>query len=75
MWGMELSPEAIQEFKEIHKKETGEKLSDQEALDLASNLLTLFDTICQPIPKHLIEQQKDQFQELYALLDKKGKLV
>ncbi len=48
---MSLSEEAIREFKEIYKKDTGKELSDQEALDMATNLLTLFDAIYRPIPK------------------------
>ena len=48
---MPLSKEAIREFKEIYKKDTGKELSNQEALDMATNLLTLFKAIYRPIPK------------------------
>lgn len=36
---MRLSKEAIEEFKQIHKKVSGEEISDQEAYEMASNLL------------------------------------
>lgn len=48
---MPLSKEAVEEFKEIYKKEFGKELSNQEALEKATNLLTLFDAIYRPIPK------------------------
>ena len=36
-----LSPEAIQEFKELWQKEFGEELSDAKASEEANDLLTL----------------------------------
>jgi len=46
-----LSKQAIEEFKEIHKKEFGEKLSDQEAEEIGLRLLRLFKIIYSPISK------------------------
>ena len=48
---MSFSKEAIEEFKEIYKKEFGKEIFDQEALEKATNLLTLFNAIYRPIPK------------------------
>ena len=47
---MALSNKAIQEFKEIHKKEFGEDLSNEEAQEMGENLLDLFRVIYRPIP-------------------------
>lgn len=48
---MQPSKEAIEEFKEIYKKVSGEKITDQEAYDKASRLLRLFEAIYKPVPK------------------------
>jgi len=48
---MRLSREAIEEFKEIYSKETGEEISDEEAQELAKGLLSLLKTICRPLRK------------------------
>jgi hypothetical protein len=45
MVGMNLSREAIEEFKEIYRKEFGEELSDDEASQKANNLIELFEVI------------------------------
>ena len=46
---MELSKEAIEEYKRIYKAEFGEEISDQEAYKQAINLLQLFKIIYRPI--------------------------
>lgn len=38
---MQLSKEAIKEYKEIHKKVFGKEISDQEAYEQGSNLLQM----------------------------------
>ena len=43
--------QALQEFKMIWQKETGQEITDKEALDEAVALLHLFDVIYRPIPK------------------------
>lgn len=57
---MQLSKEAIEEFKEIYKEEFGEEISDQVALELAQNLLNLFRAIYKPIPL----EKKEEFERL-----------
>ena len=42
---MSLSKKAIDEFKEIYKKEYGKELSDEEAFDSATNLLNFFEAL------------------------------
>lgn len=43
-----LSPIAIQEFKEIYLKVYGEEISDQKALELATNFLEFTKFIYKP---------------------------
>jgi hypothetical protein len=43
----------LNEFKRIYKKEFGEKLTDEEAQRIASNLISLFEIICQPLPNKI----------------------
>jgi len=58
---MQLSKEAIEEFKEIYKKDTGKELSDQKDYEMARNLLRLFKAIYRPIPK----DKEKEFKKLY----------
>lgn len=46
-----LSKEAIEEFKKIHKEHYGEDITDQEALELAQNLLNVYKIVYRPIPQ------------------------
>ncbi len=55
---MPLSKEAIEEFKEIYRQEFGKEISDQTALELALNLLTLFQAIYRPVTKKEFEEFK-----------------
>ena len=43
--GMQLSPEAIDEFKAIYKKEYGEDISDDEARDMGTRFLRVLKVI------------------------------
>lgn len=45
---MKLSKEAMDEFKQIYKKEFGEDLNNEEILDLATQLITLFQVTYRP---------------------------
>jgi len=47
-----VSKEALEEFKEIYRKEYGKDISDDEAMDLAVNLLGLFKCIYRSLPKN-----------------------
>jgi hypothetical protein len=46
-----ISDQALTEFKTIWRNETGQEMTDKEALDAAVALLHLFDVIYRPIPK------------------------
>jgi len=55
---MGLSTSSVQEFKEIYKKEFGEELPDDKALELATNFLNLIREILEPVPK---EANKNEY--------------
>lgn len=48
---MQLSSEAIVEFKAIYEEQFGKELTDQEAYDSASNLLRLMNAVYRPMTK------------------------
>ena len=45
---MEVTPQALEEFKRIYRKEFGEDISDDEALEMAQRVLTFFSLIYRP---------------------------
>lgn len=47
---MEVTPQALEEFKRIYNKEFGEEISDDEALEMAQRVLTFFSLIYRPLP-------------------------
>ena len=48
---MQLSPEAIEEFKKIYLEEFGEAISNDEALERALGLVHFFEIIGRPLPE------------------------
>jgi hypothetical protein len=60
-----LSDKALQEFKQIYREEKGAELSDEEAMEEAIALLTLYNTVYRPIKKSWLEEYfKDHPEEL-----------
>lgn len=59
---MRLSKEAIEEFKEIYKKELGKTISDEKAQELGQNLLSLFEIIYRLVPSDENDKQDDRLQ-------------
>jgi hypothetical protein len=47
---MALSKEAIEEYKQIYKKNFGKDISDEEAREQGENLIELFRAIYRPMP-------------------------
>ena len=45
-----LTPELLEDFKQIYRREFGVLLSDQDALSRAITFLNLFEAIYRPIP-------------------------
>jgi hypothetical protein len=56
-----ISKNALEEYKEIHRQETGEVFSDDVLLDEAINLLTLFDRVYRPIKKEWLKEYGRQY--------------
>lgn len=50
-----LSKEAIEEFKKIWLEEFKEEISDEKAVELGTNLLTLFHHIYRPVKKEWLK--------------------
>lgn len=50
-----ISETAIKEFKELYLAEFGEKISDEQAVELGTNLLSLFNKIYRPLKKSWLE--------------------
>jgi hypothetical protein len=57
---MEISQKALEEFKDIWRKQFGEEISDKDAYEEAICLLRLFKVIYRPLPtKNKKEQNQD----------------
>ena len=54
-----ISDAALKEFKEIWAEEIGSEISDEQAMEEATQLLTLFDVIYRPIKKEWVKQYDD----------------
>lgn len=51
-----LTKHALEEYKEIHRQETGKVLPDDVLADEAINLLTLFSFVYRPIKKAWLQE-------------------
>lgn len=54
-----ISDATLKEFKEIWKEEIGTEISDEQAMEEATQLLTLFDAIYRPIKKEWVKAYDD----------------
>ena len=66
-----ISPERLEKFKQIYRKEFGKTLSEQEVLAKAITLVNLFRAIYRPIPRAkeaLYQKLKSDYQERRDLL-------
>lgn len=70
---MELPEKAVEELKDLYRKHRGIELSNQDAREIAETVLKLFSLVYKPIPKRLLEEQKNEFPELIRLFDKTKK--
>ena len=53
-----ISDKALKEFQKIWKEEYGQEISDERAVELGINLLTMFDAIYRPIPKSWLKENE-----------------
>ena len=51
-----ISKEALEEFKKIWREEHGEDISDGQAMDEATNLLTLMNAVYRPLKKDWVDE-------------------
>ena len=63
---MQLSKEAIEEYKQIYKEEYGEEISDEEAQEQGTRLITLFKIFCQIEYRYRLRQE--YYQRLLSVL-------
>lgn len=54
-----ISEAALQEFKNLYVEEFGEEISDEQAMELGINLLTLFNHIYRPVKKEWLAAVSD----------------
>lgn len=54
-----ISDAALQEFKKLYVEEFGEEISDEQAMELGTNLLTLFHNIYRPVKKDWLAAVSD----------------
>lgn len=54
-----ISDAALNEFREIWRKEIGTEISDEQAMEEATQLLTLLDAVYRPIKKEWVKQYDD----------------
>lgn len=55
-----ISETALQEFKKLYVEEFGEEISDEQAMELGSSLLSLFDHIYRPVKKKWLDAVSDE---------------
>ncbi len=55
-----ISETALQEFKRLYVEEFGEKITNEEAMELAASLLSLFDHIYRPVKKKWLDEVSDE---------------
>ena len=69
-----ISKNALEEYKEIHRQETGEVFSDEILLDEAINLLTLFDRVYRPIKKEWLKEYEQRTRDNIGVAGRKTKV-
>ncbi len=58
--------ELVEKYKAIYKRKTGKDLSDQDALEQATKLITLVKAVYRPIPKS--EETERRVDKAYDIL-------
>ena len=57
-----LSRKALEQFKKIWEEEYGEEISDELAVEKATNLLTLFNALYRPVQKDWLKEYERKTQ-------------
>jgi len=58
-----VSQRALQDLKKIWENTLGQSVSDEFAMEQATNLLTLFDAVYRPIKKGWVDEPEQKLQE------------
>jgi hypothetical protein len=70
-----LSKHALEEYKEIHRQETGKVLPDEVLVDEAINLLTLFNFVYRPIKKAWLQEYGQRTRDNTGVAQRKIKVA
>jgi len=54
---MQITEEALKEFKKIYEEDYQEKITEAEALEMAQGLINLFSIIARPFPQKQSERE------------------
>jgi hypothetical protein len=55
---MEITPEALKEFKKIYEEDYRETITDAEALEMAQRVLDFFSIVARPLPEEWCDTKK-----------------
>ena len=53
---MKVTDEALQEYRRLWRKEFGEDITLEEARDITTRLLALYEALCMPLPEERRER-------------------
>jgi hypothetical protein len=56
---MQIERNDLEEFKKLYKAEFGEELSQAEASEIAGNLVSLYELLCEPLPSEKARPQAE----------------
>jgi hypothetical protein len=70
-----LSKHALEEYKEIHRQETGKVFPDDVLADEAINLLTLFNFVYRPIKKAWLQEYGQRTRDTPGMEKRKTKVT
>ena len=55
---MKIEPQDLKEFKKLYKAEVGTELTDAEVSEIAGNLVSLYELLCEPLPSEKTARQQ-----------------
>jgi hypothetical protein len=70
-----LTKQALEEYKQLHREETGTVLPDDVLADEAINLLTLFNFVYRPIKKAWLEEYGQRTRDNTGMAQRKTKVA
>ena len=70
-----LTKHALEEYKQLHREETGTVLPDEVLANEAINLLTLFNFVYRPIKKAWLEEYEQRTRDNTYVVQQKTKVL